>query len=123
MTLDELLESGQGAVIRFEDLPRGLFKEMDTLAGELEGATGLEATAHLYLGKREGSRALQPHTDPCTCGWKKRLLLALPVRIPSKQTLPPRRRRLCSAALRQQRVDHMHSTAIPNRARHPGTLA
>lgn len=64
-TLTDLLDSGLGAVVRFEDLPQGVFEEMDTLTREFKAATGLHTTAHVYLGRKGGSRALQPHTDPC----------------------------------------------------------
>ena len=80
--LHELLRDGNGLLFRFEDVQQARARSksaattaassepyalapIDSLAQAYRAALGFETTVHLYVGQKEGSRALHPHTDPC----------------------------------------------------------
>ncbi len=62
--VEQMLGLGYGMVLRFEDLRSKPYAPFASFEQEFVSALGFETTLHLYLGGKQGSRALAPHTDP-----------------------------------------------------------
>ena len=61
----EELAKGAGLLVRFEDMYDPSFSDqVDALEQGVMDVFGTDSTIHLYHATQQGSRALQPHTDP-----------------------------------------------------------